>query len=183
MDEKTFSLQALVDHSLAVATTAKLVAEAQAAGPAVANDAFIAGLMHDAGKLVLAANLADAYTESRKLAKEQGIKICDAEREIFSATHAEVGGHLLGLWGLPNPIVEAVIFHHRPVDAGVASFTPLTAVHIADVVMQYTEPAEEVTCPYVLDEEYLKVLDLPTDLEAWQSIAANSEQQHQESAT
>ncbi|HEV2452648.1 MAG TPA: HDOD domain-containing protein, partial [Verrucomicrobiae bacterium] len=47
-------------------------------------------------------------------------------------THAEVGGYLLGLWGLPNPIVEAVSFHHRPADSAVCGFSPVVAVHVAN---------------------------------------------------
>jgi hypothetical protein len=54
-----------------------------------------------------------------------------AEREIFGVTHAEVGAYLLGLWGIPFPIVEAVAFHHRPNEVAPESRPLVAAIHIA----------------------------------------------------
>ena len=51
-------------------------------------------------------------------------------------THAEVGAYLLGLWGLPDPIVEAVAWHHNPGGCPGKAFTPLTAVHAADAIVR-----------------------------------------------
>lgn len=57
-----------------------------------------------------------------------------------------MGGYLLGLWGLPVPIVEAIAFHHRPSSAMENRFSPLTAVHAANALVQLTS---EVDIPYL----------------------------------
>ena len=54
------------------------------------------------------------YVRALDRKKELNGDSAAAEREIFGVTHAEVGAYLLGLWGIPFPIVEAVAFHHRP---------------------------------------------------------------------
>ena len=59
-----------------------------------------------------------------------------AEREIFGVTHAEVGAYLLGLWGIPFPIVEAVAFHHRPNEVTPESRPLVAAVHIASGLVE-----------------------------------------------
>ena len=72
------------------------------------------GLLHDAGRLVLAANLPESFERVCQLAAEKGLSHWEAEREEFGTTHAEVGAYLFGLWGLPESIVEAVAYHHSP---------------------------------------------------------------------
>ena len=65
-----------------------------------------------------------------------------AEREIFGVTHAEVGAYLLGLWGIPFPIVEAVAFHHRPNEVAPESRPLVAAIHIASgLIEEMTETA------------------------------------------
>ena len=59
-------------------------------------------------------------------------KIEQLEREVQGSTHAEVGGYLLGLWGLPGSLVDAVRLHHEPSAGQDRTFTTLTAVHVAD---------------------------------------------------
>lgn len=56
----------------------------------------------------------------------------EAERKVLGATHAEMGAYLLGIWGLSEPLVEAVAFHHTPMMCVNDAFTPLAAVHVAD---------------------------------------------------
>ena len=80
-----------------------------------------------------------------------------AERAAFQATHAEVGAYLLDLWGLPLPLVEAVALHHEPARASEPVFSPLTAVHIANVLEQ---EVSSVDAPGGLDSNYLDRLNL-----------------------
>jgi HD-like signal output (HDOD) protein len=56
-------------------------------------------------------------------------------RALLGTTHAEVGAYLLGLWGLPDAIVEALAFHHCPSACPDQRFSPLTAVHIANALV------------------------------------------------
>ena len=88
------------------------------------DDASVAALLHDIGRLILAATLPAKYGRAVALAAEREIPIQDAEMEIFGATHAEVGAYLLGLWALPDAVVEAVAYHHAPVAASTSSGAP-----------------------------------------------------------
>ena len=70
-----------------------------------------------------------------------------AEREIFGVTHAEVGAYLLGLWGIPFPIVEAVAFHHRPNEVAPESRALVAAVHIASGLVEEMTEADSLQRP------------------------------------
>lgn len=72
------------------------------------DDAFIAALLHDCGLLLVAARRPAMLEKAVKLAQDEQIPLVAAERQLWGTTHAEVGAYLLGLWGLPYPVVEAV---------------------------------------------------------------------------
>ena len=82
-------------------------------------------------------------------------------------SYAEIGACLLGIWGLPTPIVEAVALHHRPSDALQKAFGPLTAVHAADVFAHEMTPEPATTDPIELDAAYLRKLGLAERAELW----------------
>ncbi len=76
------------------------------------------------------------YVRALDRKKELNGDSAAAEREIFGVTHAEVGAYLLGLWGIPFPIVEAVAFHHRPNEVAPESRPLVAAVHIASGLIE-----------------------------------------------
>src|SRR3989442_8211365 len=123
-------LEELWTHAVMVAVASKVLAAKLCAGDP--DEAFTAGLLHDVGRLVLAARFKDAYWTAAAGADRAG-SIVDFEQETFGVHHAEVGGWLLEAWGLPPPIVEAARLHHatpdRPGATGlVASANRLVAV-------------------------------------------------------
>jgi len=122
----------LQSHSLAVAVFARHIVECECGGRETGDVAFLAGLLHDIGKLVLAANLPDEYRRTILAARRENVPIALAERKQYGATHADVGAFLLGLWGFPIPVVEAVGLHHSPAVAAPRTLSPLVAVHAAD---------------------------------------------------
>ncbi len=75
-------------------------------------NAYIAGLLHDIGKLVLF-NLGDYPQKVFNLMEKKGIRFSAAEEEIYGASHSEVGAYFLTLWGLPENIIEAVYLHNK----------------------------------------------------------------------
>ncbi len=166
---KRFSLQALEHHCITVGAYARRLAQLESAPQRVVDNAFMAGLLHDVGKLLLAANLPDVYEEAMRLCDEEGCTPLEAEREVFGASHAEVGAYLLGLWGLADPIVEAVAFHHQPGRCLGRGFEPLTAVHVANAV----ELAGAGEPP--VDLEYLTRLGLAERLPDWLAACAGGE--------
>ncbi len=97
-------------HALRIAEAARaLTPDAR-----LADTAYTAGLLHDVGKLVLAAHLPEDYAAAQRRIASTGQATHAVEREIFGTTHAEVGAYLLGLWGLPALVVDTVAHHHDP---------------------------------------------------------------------
>jgi HD-like signal output (HDOD) protein len=133
----------------------------------VAEQAFAAGLLHDLGKLLLAANLPEAFRQAIALAREQGRPVWEAESQVLGVCHAELGACLLGIWGLPAPIVEAVALHHFPLRCPKRVFSPLTAVHASDFITRQSEPCSTLI-EAELDSDYLAGLKLSDHVEAWQ---------------
>ena len=74
---------------------------------------FMAGLLHDLGKLILVAANPDEYRHIVEQSKQQALPIYLAEEESIWTGHAAVGAYLMGLWGLPLEAVEAVALHHQ----------------------------------------------------------------------
>ena len=123
--------RALWSHSLATALTAEAIAAES--GMTDTADAFTAGLLHDIGKTVLG-NFAEV--DLRKIMSqvdEREISFDDAEREVMGVDHAEVAAILLSRWKIPQEIVEAVRWHHRPALLE-GDDTLVSLVHMADIL-------------------------------------------------
>jgi HD-like signal output (HDOD) protein len=95
------------------------------------------------------------------------ISLCAAEQEVLGSNHAEVGGYLLGLWGLPPCLVEAVTLHHHPSASQDKAFTPLTAVHVADWLVHHEQEDLAQLGPGELDTAYLESLGLLHHVDTW----------------
>jgi putative nucleotidyltransferase with HDIG domain len=155
------SLGKLWRHSFNTGFLAKEIARYERGDNRLMNDSCTAGLLHDIGKMILASAMPDKFGLAVKLAGEHGQTEADAERALLGASHAEVGAYLLGLWGLPDPIVEAVAFHHRPKDCITEGFGPLTAVYAANLIEQNLLNLESPP------DEYLVSLGLQDRVGVW----------------
>jgi HD-like signal output (HDOD) protein/CheY-like chemotaxis protein len=162
-----FSIDELWYHSVLVGQIARRIALVEQAGSEVAEQAYAAGLLHDLGKVMFAANLPVPFGQALILANQGEHKLHLAETQLFGANHAEIGACLLEIWGLPAPIVEAVAFHHQPEAAGNKNFSALTAVHAADVFAQQITPEHAEPLPLDLDMAYLRRLGLVERSECW----------------
>src|SRR5260221_7430114 len=134
-----FSIERLWSHSQATAAAAKQIARLEAAEQRIVDEAFVAGLLHDTGKLVLASSRPEQYEKVLHVQQAQNLDSSAAEEQTFGANHAEVGGYLLSLWGLPVSVVEAIAFHHGPSRSPNKAFSPLTAVHAANLLVHAQE--------------------------------------------
>lgn len=175
LNSRGFKLDALMHHSLRTAGRAREIAQLEDSTQKISNECFVGGMLHDIGKLLIAANYPTEYERVTRLVDEKGLSPSAAEKEIFGVTHASVGGYLLGLWGLPVSVVEAIALHHCPGRSTSTSFSPLTAVHAADAF----EHVHSDICPGadddIIDESYIASLGLTHRVEAWRQTGQTAE--------
>jgi HD-like signal output (HDOD) protein len=169
-----FSIDNIWRHSTNVAWIAKEFAFVEGGDAAIAASAYTAGLMHDLGKVILAANFDQQYSGAYTLARKQQMPLWEVEKEIFGASHGEIGAYLFGLWGMPQDIIEAAALHHHPSQASKITFSPLTAVHVANA-LEYANNSnpDDVVAP-ALDLQYLGELGLADRLDDWREAVCSS---------
>jgi HD-like signal output (HDOD) protein/CheY-like chemotaxis protein len=164
---RLFSVDELAEHCWQTGTFARQIAEAEGATMKMDNQCFLAGMLHDVGHLILAAELPERYGNIVRQAKESKRAISEIERAELGATHEQVGAYLLGLWGLPTPVIEAVAFHHEPAACSLPSFSAVTAVHAADIFTWTDESSHPEPLHTRLDENYLASIGLTKRAELW----------------
>ncbi len=170
----SFNLARVWNHSIATGQIAQKICKSERAGDTAMEEAYVAGMLHDVGKVMLVSGDPARYAQAIALARERCVPLVEAEREIFGVTHAEVGAYLLGLWGLPISIVEAIALHHAPSRTVMKTFSPLTAVHFASwMENQMSQPAIK-TVHAEADTEYLARLGLEDRLETWRELAEDN---------
>ncbi|MBW1959067.1 MAG: HDOD domain-containing protein [Deltaproteobacteria bacterium] len=173
-----FGIETLWNHSIKTGAIAKKVADKESADKHLSDNAFMAGLLHDVGKLVLVANVPDKYEEVIETIKDQNITLNQAEQLVFGATHADVGAYLTGLWGLPDAIVEAVAFHHRPEICLSNDMIPLTFVHIADGLEHHGNGTLSMEAPILkIDYGYLQKLGWVEKIPEWLKTCAENKEE------
>jgi HD-like signal output (HDOD) protein len=166
------SLDELWEHSAVVAKMAHDITLFQTGDKLLASDAFTAGLLHDVGRIVIASNLPKEYAETVKVAKEQKRPLHVQEAAQFGVHHAQIGAYLMGLWGMPAALVEAVALHHTPSRTPARDFSLLTAVHVADVFAHEKEEGRSQLVLPALDPIYLSALGLDGKPEIWKQVLA-----------
>lgn len=129
-----FDRRAFWAHSAGTALCARVLARERGAN---AENAFTAGLLHDIGRLILAARHPEAYqdVEARRAAHD-GYPL-DAEREVLGFDHAQIGAVLAARWKFPQEIAAAIAAHHAPADQSDAGLADL--IHVADVMAHALE--------------------------------------------
>lgn len=172
------SINDLWRHGLAVAQGAYAVASVDQQSAFACDCSYSAGLLHDCGLLLLATHLPAEFAQVRAAAA--GMDWLDAERVVLGATHQELGAYLLGLWGLPDELVEAVAHHHRPSESLTMGFSPLAAVHVAESAVIAADGALpwEVGC--LPDERFAEAQGVRDRISAWRAAADAAATMHKD---
>jgi HD-like signal output (HDOD) protein len=165
------SIDGLQKFSFLTASLAKRFAADKMLG----DEAFTSGIVHDVGRLMLAMRMPERFQEIQRAAASSGRAAHAVEREQLGASHAEVGAYLLGAWGLPLSVVEAVAFHHTPSAACDGAREVLAVVHVAGALVDrgsvsLAAPLEELG----LDLAFLEQARLLDRIPEWRRMAAEA---------
>jgi putative nucleotidyltransferase with HDIG domain len=164
---RDFDLEKLWVHSLGTARLAREIATVEKASSEDLEHSYIAGLLHDVGKLVMATNFPEGYRDVIAACQRGEGTVLDMEHRIFGASHAEVGAYLLGLWGVDDPVVRAVYLHHEPSRDRRAGFSSLLAVHVANRFEHELVVINPGHALNPLDDLYLNASGLSDRLPIW----------------
>lgn len=154
------SYESLWQHSLGAGMLAKLVAQELTDNKDLVDQSFMAGVLHDVGKLVLGSQVTDKYNQVLELVHQDNGFLWEVEQEVLGTSHAEAGAFIMGLWGEKEAIVQAIAFHHRPSHLPQGEFCPLAAVHLADVFEHKLRVLNHGYLQPELDPAYMEILGL-----------------------
>jgi HD-like signal output (HDOD) protein len=152
----------LQNHSQLAAAACKSLA----GGRASPDDAWLAGLLHDIGYWILVQECPNELRQALQLSQAENRPLFECERLTTGSTHAEIGAYLLGLWGLPYSIVEAVALHHTPAAVTPHGYDLLGALAVSHALLGPAD-AHGLTSSGMadpgVDAGYLASLNAPFD--------------------
>ena len=169
----SFSLEELWSHSMGASMFAKTITQAENNQKESMDDAFMAGILHDLGKLVLAQNLPKQYKTVMDEARQTKRSLWEVEYDNFGVTHAEIAAYLMGLWGMKDTVVEAIAFHHCPKKSPGWNGL-LAAVHTGNALDHEIHLSHSEETISTIDATYLENIDMIDRLPVWQSACRNS---------
>ncbi|OSQ49130.1 response regulator [Thalassospira alkalitolerans] len=162
----------LCHRSQQIGVTAAMIAEYEQLPRAICQAVPSTGMLSHVGSLILYANRNQEMAEVIKRVETEHIPIEQAELEQFGAAHPEVGAYLLGLWGFPAPVVQAVAYHHRPMDQPHREMNVLTSIYVAQHLTREVGQKESgIDAPSQIDLDYLASIGKADSLGEWENIA------------
>ena len=127
------AMAGLYEHSMGCAAAARIIAQRK--GLREPEEVYVAGLLHDLGKVVMILEFTEAYEASLACVAAENISIGEAEKRFFADNHPVLGAVLSEKWRFPKKLTEAILYHHRPQAA--EQFPVETAiVHFADILIK-----------------------------------------------
>ena len=133
-DVVDFDLGKFRKHSMATAVLSRLLIKSLFPADIVQHDrAFVAGLLHDMGKLAAASLFPAQFSKAIALAKQRKSPLSDAEVEVYGTQHSELGGFLAEWWALPPFIVNAILWHHQP-ESAPTDKNVISAAYVANLL-------------------------------------------------
>lgn len=130
---KDAGMDQLWRHSLGVAITAHILGtRLEIKNP---EELFVAGLLHDIGKVVLYVKWPDVASSITTASQTGDRSLFEIEQEVLGLSHADIGGCLANAWNLPITLREPILYHHTPTLAKEAALQT-AIVHVADILVK-----------------------------------------------
>jgi HD-like signal output (HDOD) protein/CheY-like chemotaxis protein len=161
-----FSMERVWSHCWRTAALAQAYCRERQLPRAAQDEVFLAGLLHETGRLILIDNFPDQFQQACDAAHRDGSPLGPRLREVFHAAPAEIAAYLLDLWGMPDSVVSAVSLLDNPRAAGSEAFSPAAALYIADQVASRDTPPDSFP-PDEWNAAYLRSIHCPDDLDQW----------------
>lgn len=152
---KGFDFTRFKKHSMATAVIARLLIKTVHSSDVVKHDrAFVAGLLHDMGKLAAASFFPKQFERAIEIANKRGWSLTEAEMGVYKTQHAEIGAFLAEWWALPAFIVNAICWHHQPRSTPVEQDV-IAAAHVANLLSyQFNYGSNGDTIAREIDDSY-----------------------------
>ncbi len=126
-----FTIADFWKHSIEVAVTSRYLSEET--GLDSPDACFVAGLLHDIGKVVLSQFFAELFSQVWKSITENGLSFYESEKKLLPVNHAQIGGYLAKKWQLPDSLSDSITYHHA-ISTGVANINQLMITHAANSI-------------------------------------------------
>jgi HD-like signal output (HDOD) protein/CheY-like chemotaxis protein len=165
--DRIMPAQGLLDHGFSVAVIGKMLAKQAGMSMDDSHTVFAAGLLHDAGKLVLLNAFPDRYKSILETSKLEDRSIQQLEMEAFGAAHQGIGGYLFGLWGLPSELVKSVASHHSFLACAHATGQPRQLVFAANWIDKNRD-VDDLQEMVIAAEETEEATLFARQIEEWQ---------------
>jgi len=162
------SVDSIWKHSMLVSSLAYSIAKKMNMTNQEREDVRVSGVLHDVG-ILLHLKMADISPKIKF--NLNGLISVESEYKAIGTSHAEMGGYLLGIWGLPTSIVEAVTFHHRPWLQISKNVGVVTVLYIANGLVNMCQFEKEMAYPAYLDMSYVQKTGLVDYLPDWTAAA------------
>ncbi|EKD35399.1 MAG: hypothetical protein ACD_75C01926G0002 [uncultured bacterium] len=170
--DEVFQIDRLWEHSLLVGKMARAIAANESDDKDVISNTFLAGTLHDLGKLILLSSQPKQYRQVIELTQEKSISMIEAEQAVFGVGQSAVGAYLVGLWGFNGSIIEAICFHNCLEKYPGDVFTPTLAVHVANIMYYKHRPGEIIGKNLGINMPVLERLGFQAKLEEWEEICS-----------
>jgi putative nucleotidyltransferase with HDIG domain len=162
-------------HSISTALYARDIAREEKRSQDKIDDAFMAGLLHDVGKLILLDKFPEKCQKILELADSEKCHAWEAEQRLIGTTHARIGAYLLGIWGLSESIVETVAYHHSPHECVEANLT-LATVYLANILSKEPSTSNLKKAMSGANGEYLEQFGISDRIETWRAVCDQASQ-------
>jgi len=129
-----FSFSKLWDHCIRVAGLTHIISEQERASQIICDNCFIAGMLHDIGKLIFCVLMPKEFNMVLKILSNNTERTHDIEKQILGASHADIGAYLMSRWGFEQEQIKAVLYHHTESTTKTNILSPIFITHIANII-------------------------------------------------